>query len=248
MYVVGNWKMHGLRAGAEGLTQDIAGYLRERHLGARCVLCPPVTLIAQVAEWVADIKSCDVGAQDCHTDIQGEYTGDVSAAMLVDAGARYVILGHSERRAHYGETDVTVKAKAQAAVDAGVTPIICVGESLEQYEANQTLSVVEAQAVACVPDQEMEEVIIAYEPIWAIGSGRMPTLGEIEVVHSAIIAFLAEKKGIAPERVSVLYGGSVKPVNAHEIMQIPDVGGVLVGGASLSADEFCQILAASEVR
>lgn len=246
MLIVANWKMHGLFEQARDLVEEVAGYISEENLPTRCVICPPATLIHATASWASVEDRLFVGGQDCHFETSGAYTGDVSAQMLKDAGATYAIVGHSERRQYHGESDAIVAKKASAALSAGLTPIICVGETLEQYQRNQTLAVIEAQTIASVPDNHTHHVIIAYEPVWSIGSGKVPGLGEIEIVHSAISAFLLEKKGIAPEQISVLYGGSVKADNAHEIMQIPDVAGLLVGGASLNAEEFCQILAASK--
>ncbi len=245
MYVVANWKMHGLFEAARGLSKEIVGCIDEKNIRATCVLCPPATLIHAVSGWVSSSEALFIGGQDCHTGSQGAFTGDISAPMLKDAGASYVLLGHSERRQNHGETDAQVAAKVEAVLQAGLTPIICIGETREQYEGNKTLAVLEAQALACVPEGHRQNVIIAYEPVWSIGSGKLPGLGEIEVVHSAIAAMLLEKKGIAPEEISVLYGGSVNAENARDILRIPDVGGVLVGTASLDADEFCTILAAA---
>ena len=246
MHVVANWKMNGLFEPSRNLVEEVAGYVSEHAIAARVVICPPATLIHAVCSWASVMENIAVGAQDCHAQTHGSHTGDISPVMLGDAGAGYVILGHSERRAAHAETDAVVAAKAQAAIDAGLTPIICIGETREQYESNETLAVIEAQALASVPENYRQGVIVAYEPIWSIGTGKIPTLGEIEVVHSAIAAMLSEKKGIAPEEITVLYGGSVNASNAREIMNIPDVGGVLVGTASLNAQEFCEILAASQ--
>lgn len=247
MYVIANWKMNGLRREAEVLARDVAEYLhgREEESALECVICPPATLLHAVAGWAeAEEQVFAVGGQDCRAEAAGAYTGDISAAMLKDAGAEYVILGHSERRRHHGETDAQVAAKARAARAAGLIPVICIGETLEHHETHRTLEVIEAQTAASVPDGLKENVILAYEPVWAIGSGNVPGPGEIEVTHSAVIATLTEKKGIAPEQISVLYGGSVKAENAPDILRIPGVGGALVGGASLNAREFCRILAA----
>jgi len=246
MHIIANWKMNGDSARALALTQEVSAYIGERELKAQCVLCPPATLIPTVAGACDHVPRLAVGGQDCHGEVSGAFTGDIAAAMLKDAGATYVIVGHSERRRYHGETDAVVAAKARAALQAGLIPVICVGETQEEYERHETLAVIEAQALACVPEGHRQKVIVAYEPVWSIGSGKLPGLGEIEIAHSAIAAVLLEKKGIAPEEISVLYGGSVNAGNAQSILQIPDVGGVLVGTASLNAGEFCQILAASQ--
>ncbi len=245
MHIVANWKMHGLFKAAQRLTEEVVGFVSEQKIEAQCIICPPATLIHAAASWVSVQENVHIGGQDCHSEHLGAYTGDCSAEMLKDAGAAYVIVGHSERRRDHGETDAMVAAKASAASAAGLTPIICIGESREDYDANRTIAVIEAQVAACVPDGYEGQVIIAYEPIWAIGSGKLPGLGEIEVVHSAIAATLMEKKSIASERISVLYGGSVNAANARSILEIPDVGGLLVGSASLETGEFCKILAAT---
>lgn len=246
MYVVANWKMHGLFEGARRLCEDVAGFISEQGIASQCVICPPATLIHAAASWVSVLENMHVGGQDCHAESRGAFTGDIAADMLRDAGAKFVILGHSERRRDHGETDAMVAAKAGAALAVGLTPIVCIGETREEYEGNRTLEVITAQALASIPAGHVRNVIVAYEPLWSIGSGKLPGLGEIEVVHSAIAAMLMEKKSIAPNEISVLYGGSVTAENAREIMQIPDVGGVLVGGASLETKEFCGILAAAQ--
>lgn len=242
MYIVANWKMNGSHEAAREWMHSVSGHLRKEPFDGHCIVCPPATLLHEMGVWGEGTPGLTTGGQDCHTDFAGAFTGDVAAKMLKEVGASYVILGHSERRRYHGETDNIVAAKVKAALAAGVTPIVCVGETQEQYERNETLSVTESQALAAIADGQEGEVLVAYEPVWAIGSGKIPGLGEIEVAHSAIAAFLTEKKGIAPERISVLYGGSVNAGNAKEILRIPDVGGVLVGTASLDAAEFCHIL------
>jgi triosephosphate isomerase len=249
MYVVGNWKMNGLREEAREVSHAVAHWMHQHEeTTPECVLCPPATAFSEVRHALEGVPRSALGAQDASPEDGGAYTGELSAALLRDAGCGYVILGHSERRRYHQETDALVARKAAAVLRAGLHPIICVGESLGEYEANRTLPAVEAQALASVPDGHTQRVLIAYEPVWAIGSGKIPSLDEIEIVHGAIAAFLTEKKGIDPEQISVLYGGSVKSANAGEILRIPDVEGVLVGGASLNPEEFCCILAAAQSR
>jgi len=208
------------------------------------LLCPPATLIAQMAA-AARGSVLQVGGQDCHAKAAGAHTGDISAPMLVDAGASHVILGHSERRADHFESDAMVRAKAEAALTAGLVAVICVGESEAQHDDGQTLAVIGAQLAGSVPDAaSAANLVIAYEPIWAIGSGRTPTLAEIEQVHGAIRARLTARFGTAATGIRLLYGGSVKPSNAAEIFAVPEVNGALVGGASLKAADFGAIVAA----
>jgi triosephosphate isomerase len=208
------------------------------------LLCPPATLIAQMA-WAAKGSSLMVGGQDCHTGASGAHTGDVSAPMLADAGASHVILGHSERRADHGETDALVAAKALAAWDAGLVAVICLGETEAQRDAGETLAVVGAQLAGSVPDgASADSTVIAYEPVWAIGTGRTPTLAEIAEVHAFLRAELTKRFGDEAAAMRLLYGGSVKPSNAVEIFAVKDVDGALVGGASLKASDFGAIVAA----
>lgn len=203
------------------------------------LLCLPATLLARV-----DVAGIALGGQDCHKDQTGAHTGDVSADMLKDAGASYVILGHSERRQDHGETDALVRAKATAALETGLTAIVCVGETRAQYEAGKTLEVLRDQLVGSLPEAATStSVIVAYEPIWAIGTGLTPTLSEIQDIHSQLRAILAGFVDDGAD-MSVLYGGSVKPGNADQIFALPDVDGGLVGGASLKAADFVPILQA----
>lgn len=208
----------------------------------RVALCPPATLIAQMA-WQLRGGSIELGGQDCHTAASGAFTGSISAAMLADAGARLVILGHSERRAGFGETDAVVAAKVEAALQAGLEPIICVGETLEQRQAGQAVAVVADQVAGSLPLSLADQAFaVAYEPVWAIGTGLTPSLDQIEEVHAAIRAALIARLGTGGQTAPILYGGSVKPSNAAEILVVPEVGGALVGGASLKADEFIGII------
>lgn len=206
---------------------------------ARVALCPPATLIERMGRVLAG-SAVELGGQDCRAEEAGAFTGDVSAAMLVDAGASLVILGHSERRSGYGESSELIAAKAEAAFKAGLKPIICVGETLAEREGGKTLAVVEAQVRGSTPAiLAGTDFAIAYEPVWAIGTGLTPTLEQIEEVHALVRKVL----GAAGEKAPILYGGSVKPSNAGEILGLPEVGGALVGGASLKAADFLGIIA-----
>ena len=238
----GNWKMNGT---VEDLIQlaEIAGLATED--GPQVLLCPPATLISRTAD-AARGTFLAIGGQDCHAAEKGAHTGDIAAPMLRDAGATYVILGHSERRADHGETDAMVSEKAIAAAAAGVLPIICVGETLTEREAGATLSVVGTQLAGSVP-QSLTELVIAYEPVWAIGTGKVPTMAQIAEVHAFIRAELGKMSAtFSAEATPILYGGSVKPGNAAEIFAVADVDGALVGGASLKAADFSPIVAALE--
>ncbi len=240
----GNWKMNGLAANLAEIDALI-----EAHPDPACdvLICPPAALIARMARRARDAKLF-VGGQDCHAQASGAHTGDISAAMLADAGARYVILGHSERRADHGETDADVSEKSIAAYAAALTAVICVGETLEEREAGRTIEVVERQLAGSVPAvANAGNTVIAYEPVWAIGTGKVPTLDEIAEVHRAIRDRLTERFGDTQGgAMRLLYGGSVKPSNADEIFGVADVDGALVGGASLKAADFGGIVAALE--
>jgi triosephosphate isomerase len=241
--IAGNWKMNGLQTGLDEV-RAMAAAVEAHPPGARVALCPPATLIHRLAQQLGGLL-IEVGAQDCHPESGGAFTGDVSAEMLADAGATLVILGHSERRALHGESDALVAAKAQAALRCGLEPIICVGETLEQREGGHTLAVVTAQVAASIPDAlDGHAFAVAYEPVWAIGTGLTPTLAQIEEVHRAIRQTLVERFGAGGRAAPILYGGSVKPANAAEILQTPEVGGALVGGASLKAADFIPIFQA----
>jgi len=239
--IAGNWKMNGLApdlAEADALKQA----LEADPAACRVVLCPPATLIERMGRLLGG-GAVELGGQDCHAAAAGAFTGSVSAGMLTDAGARLVILGHSERRAGFGETDADVAAKAEAALGAGLEPIICVGETLEQREAGQAIAVVSRQVAGSVPlSVAGRPFALAYEPVWAIGTGLTPTLEEIEAVHRAVRQAIQARLGQAGDVVPILYGGSVKPANAAEILAVPEVGGALVGGASLKANDFLGII------
>ena len=236
--------MHGLAAGLDE-ARAVAAAVDEHAVGARVAICPPATLIHRMADLLGG-SGVAVGGQDCRAEETGAFTGDLSAEMLADAGATLVILGHSERRAGYGETDALVSAKVGAALRAGLEPIVCVGETLAEREMRKTLDVVTTQVRDSLPPfLEGQAFAIAYEPVWAIGSGLTPTLDQIEEVHAAIRATLREMFGQGGAAAPILYGGSVKPSNAAEILKAREVGGALVGGASLKAADFLTIIEAA---
>jgi triosephosphate isomerase (TIM) len=239
--IAGNWKMHGLKASLamlEQIVRDSAG-LRQR---LDLMVCPPATLIEAFAA-IAD--GVTIGGQDCHTEPNGAFTGDISAEMLADLGARAVIVGHSERRSYHHETDDEVRRKVEAAWRAGLTAILCVGESREDRVAGRTIKTVGAQLQGSLPDRaQPDRLVIAYEPVWAIGSGLTPTPEDVAEVHGFIRGQATARLGDAGQGVRILYGGSVKPANAAELMAVADVDGALVGGASLKAEEFLAIAAA----
>lgn len=236
----GNWKMHGLAADLVEIEKIVA------HVSGACdvLLCLPATLIHRAA--TASAGRIAIGGEDCHFATSGAHTGDISAQMLVDAGASYVILGHSERRADHGESSDLVARKTLAALQAGLSPIICVGETEAERDAGRTLDVVVgAQLAQSIPaDCDPARIVIAYEPVWAIGTGRVPTEAQIVEVHAALRAALVARFGPKGADVPLLYGGSVKPNNAPAIFALPEVDGALVGGASLKASDFAEIIAA----
>jgi triosephosphate isomerase (TIM) len=242
--VAGNWKMNGT-TGSLGEVERLVDMLAGGDAGCDVMICPPATLIAPMARLVA-ASSVRLGGQDCHSQPKGAHTGDISAEMLHDAGCSAVIVGHSERRADHGESDATVRAKAAAAHRAGITAIICIGETLEEREAGRTLDIVTGQLDGSLPDSGAPgNTVVAYEPVWAIGTGRTPTLEQVAEVHGAIRAALRERLGAGQgDGIAILYGGSVKPDNAGDLMAVADVDGALVGGASLKADDFFGIIRA----
>jgi triosephosphate isomerase len=248
-YIVGNWKMHGTRAMlSEARAIDRAA---QRHMKVEVALAPPFTLIHPIHR---EAEQISVGAQDCHHADRGAHTGDISAAMVADAGAKFVILGHSERRQDHAEDDALVRAKAGAALAAGLRIIMCCGESAKTRESGRAVAFVKTQLKASLPSPDdvpadlAERITVAYEPIWAIGTGNAATTDDIAEMHDAIRHLLVELYGEEQGgAVRILYGGSVKPENAAEIFAVPEVGGALVGGASLTADSFMGIaLAAGE--
>ena len=240
-YVVGNWKMNGLSAAiadAQAIFADAGN-----HPGVDVALCPPFTLIGAM---VAAAPGSAVGGQDCHHAASGAFTGSVAAAMLADAGARLVIVGHSERREGCGEGDADVRAKAQAGLAAGLSVILCVGEPRDIRESGGAIDYVLAQVAGSVPGSfDPQQLAIAYEPIWAIGTGLVPTVADVAAMHGAIRAALAARFGGAAEDMRILYGGSVNGDNATELLGVGDVDGALVGGASLTAAKFVPIVAAA---
>jgi triosephosphate isomerase len=236
--IAGNWKMHGLTEDSAALARGIRAGLGD--LAPEVLVCPPFTQIAAVAA-LLEGSGIAVGAQDCHSQRLGAHTGEISAAMLRDAGARYVILGHSERRADQGESDALVAAKVAAAVATGLIPIVCVGETAAERAAGEQEAVVGRQLAGSLGADFAG--VVAYEPIWAIGTGKVPTIADIAAMHAFIRAELVrDQPGGASTRI--LYGGSVKPGNAAEILAVPEVGGALVGGASLVAEDFLGIIRA----
>ncbi len=237
----GNWKMNGLPADMAEVTALMAAFPAS---AIDVLICPPATLLAPMAA-LRGGHPLRLGGQDCHAGASGAHTGDIAAPMLRAAGADYVILGHSERRAAYAETDASIAAKSTAAHGAGLIAVICLGESLAQREAGETLAVVAAQLAASVPNSATAaNTVIAYEPIWAIGTGKVPTLPEIAEVHAKLRADLVARFGADGAGMRLLYGGSVKPSNASEIFALPNVDGALVGGASLKAADFGAIISA----
>ncbi len=239
--IAGNWKMNGLRTDALALARGVADGLVKAGWNDRDLLvCPPATLVMAVSEVVKG-SGVLVGGQDCHVRASGAHTGDISAEMLRDAGATYVIVGHSERRADHGETDAVVRAKTEAAWRAGLIPIVCVGETLAEREAGSTLAVLARQLEGSVPQgATAATLVVAYEPVWAIGTGKTPTVAEVADAHAHIRKELGGVMAQASQ-VRLLYGGSVKASNAAELLAAGDVDGALVGGASLRADEFLAI-------
>ena len=238
--VAGNWKMNGLTTSLAELDRMIAAAPRLAPK-VDLMVCPPATLMAACAARAAG-SALAIGGQDCHAEASGAFTGDISAEMLKDAGASAVIVGHSERRSLHHESDADVRAKALAARRAGLMAVVCVGESRDERVAGRTLDVVGAQIAGSLPDgTAAQTLVVAYEPVWAIGTGLTPTPADVASVHGFIRGKLVERFGAAGEGMRILYGGSVKPSNAKELMGVADVDGALVGGASLKADEFLAI-------
>ena len=237
--IAGNWKMNGMRADALALAAALRG---AAALPCDLLVCPPATVLREVAGML-DGSPVQVGGQDCHANGSGAHTGDISPAMLRDAGAAWVIVGHSERRADHGETDLTVRAKAASAAAAGLVPIVCVGEVEAHRMSGRAEVVVASQVDGSVPPGFAGAV--AYEPVWAIGTGRSATEADVEAMHKVIRATLVDKLGEAGQGVRILYGGSVKPGNAAALLALPEVGGALVGGASLVAADFLAIARAA---
>ena len=239
--IAGNWKMNGLKASLGEFEAMLAGSSAV-SAKADLLVCPPATLVAIFADKAAGAHALSVGAQDCHPEKSGAHTGDISAEMLADAGARAIIVGHSERRTDHGETDLMVRHKAEAAWRAGLVAIVCIGETQQLRDAGQTLQICRSQLELSLPERATAgNLVIAYEPVWAIGTGRTPTTGDVADVHAAIREVLVARFGGEGEKMRVLYGGSVKPSNAAELMAVANVDGALVGGASLKAADFLAI-------
>jgi triosephosphate isomerase (TIM) len=241
--IAGNWKMNGLKSSSAEFEAMLAG-AADLAAKAELLVCPPAMLIADFAERARGSARLAVGAQDCHPKASGAHTGDISAEMLADAGARAIIVGHSERRADHGETDVLVRQKAEAVWRAGLTAIVCIGETQHQRNGGQTLDVCQGQLNLSLPDgARSDNLVVAYEPVWAIGTGLTPTTADVEQVHRFIRDHLVARFKGEGARIRILYGGSVKPSNARELMAVANVNGALVGGASLKAADFLAIAA-----
>ncbi len=239
--IAGNWKMNGLKASMTEFEAMLAGASKVTGK-ADLLVCPPVTLIAAFAEKARGSKALAVGGQDCHPEASGAHTGDISAEMLADAGAIAVIVGHSERRADHGESDALVRKKAEAAWRAGLTAIVCVGETQQHRDAGQTLDICGGQLQGSLPDgATAATLVVAYEPVWAIGTGLTPTVENVEQIHKFIRESLVARFGGEGSKMRILYGGSVKPSNAAELMAVANVNGALIGGASLKAADFLAI-------
>ncbi|MGY3344538.1 MULTISPECIES: triose-phosphate isomerase [unclassified Bradyrhizobium] len=238
--IAGNWKMNGLKAQAAEFDAMLNG-AAEVAGKADLLVCPPATLIAAFAD-KARGTAVAVGAQDCHAKASGAHTGDIAAEMLVDAGATAIIVGHSERRADHGEGDGLIRQKAEAAWRAGAAAIVCIGETQAQRDAGQTLEIVRSQLAGSLPDgSTAANLVVAYEPVWAIGTGLTPTSADVEQIHGFIRELLTSRFKADGARMRILYGGSVKPSNAAELMAVNNVNGALVGGASLKAADFLAI-------
>src|SRR5258705_8049497 len=239
--IAGNWKMNGLKASLAEFEAMLAGASKVAAK-ADLLVCPPSTLIAAFAEKARGSRALAIGAQDCHPKASGAHTGDISAEMLGDAGASAIIVGHSERRADHGESDGLVRQKAEAVWRAGLTAIVCIGETQHQRDAGQTLDICRGQLSLSLPDgATATNLVVAYEPIWAIGTGLTPTAADVKQIHGFIRDVLTARFKDGGARIRILYGGSVKPSNAAELMAVANVNGALVGGASLKAADFLAI-------
>lgn len=244
--VAGNWKMNGFLASVDEIVALASGYDAARSAAVDMMVCPPATLIHRFSTAAAG-SGVAIGGQDCHANVSGAHTGDVSAEMLRDAGAGAVIVGHSERRADHGESDAVVCEKAKAAWRAGLTAIVCIGETEAERKSGATLDVIGGQLAGSLPDgASAETTVVAYEPVWAIGTGLTPTVDDVAAVHAFIREALETRFDVQGANMRILYGGSVKPGNARELMAVENVNGALVGGASLKAADFLGIIAAYE--
>ena len=244
--VAGNWKMNGLRAAAKSLADGVAAsHNAAGEIDCDVLVCPPFHLLTEVAAAISG-SGVELGAQTCHINETGAHTGDISAEMIADCGATYVIVGHSERRADHAEDDAAVKARAEAGHRAGLKAIVCIGETLEERDAGQALAVVESQLTGSMPDAATaQNTVVAYEPVWAIGTGRTANTDEIKEVHDHIRALLQARFGDEGAGMRILYGGSMKAENADSILAVENVNGGLIGGAALKAETFWPIVDAA---
>lgn len=240
--IAGNWKMNCLTAEGVALAKSVAAKVKENKFNCDFLICPPFTILAAVKKCLRGTKIA-LGAQDVHFAEKGAHTGDISPLMLTDLGCGYTIIGHSERRVDHFETNELICKKAVAAHQAGLTTVICIGETGAERDAGKTIKVCQDEINGSVPNDAIaKNTVIAYEPIWAIGTGKTPTAADVQEVHAAIRKALAKKLGRATaNKMKILYGGSVKPANAAELLSLPDVDGALIGGASLKADDFIAI-------
>lgn len=243
--IAGNWKMNGFSADLRQIEAVVSALGARNGVACEVLICPPATLLAGAGKLCARSKVM-TGGQDCHVTQNGAHTGDISAPMLADAGAQYVIVGHSERRGEHSETDALVRLKAASALKAGLIPIICVGETLAERLGARAISVVEQQLDGSVPDLENDQrIVIAYEPVWAIGTGEIPTEDDILRMHTSIREWLQNRFDERGANINILYGGSMKPANAREILALDNVNGGLIGGASLRSEDFLAIIDAA---
>ena len=240
--IAGNWKMNCLSAEGVALAKEVASQVKQNKFNCEFLICPPFTLLSLIKKCLRGTK-ISLGAQDVHFAEKGAHTGDISPLMLKDLGCNYTIIGHSERRVDHFETNELVNKKAIAAHNAGLNTVICIGETVEERDAGKTIKVCQTEIEGSVPnDATAKNTVIAYEPIWAIGTGKTPTAADVQEVHAAIRKALTKKLGKATaNKMRILYGGSVKPSNAAELLSLPDVDGALIGGASLKADDFINI-------
>ncbi|MGJ8528276.1 triose-phosphate isomerase [Maritalea sp.] len=242
--IAGNWKMNG-DAGSFLEVEVIKDRLAAQEINADVAICPPATLLHRISVALHE-SLAKTGAQNCHAQANGAYTGDISVPMISEAGGSYVIVGHSERRGAYNESDSDVRAKAVAALEGGIIPIVCCGESLDIRESGKAIDVVITQIINSCPDFSAEQsIVVAYEPIWAIGTGKTASVADVDEMHNAIRNALTKRFGDPGTTIKILYGGSVKPSNAKELLSVENVNGALVGGASLKADDFLGIIEAA---
>ncbi len=247
--IAGNWKMNKTPRETKALVQDLARGIKEADLACELLICPPFCSIGSAIE-TADTGALIIGAQNLHWEDSGAYTGEVSGPMLADLGCSYVIIGHSERRQYFGETDDTINRKIAAALRNGLKPIVCVGETLEERESNQTSDIVLGQlsgALKGFAAEDLKNMVVAYEPVWAIGTGKTASNEQAQEMHNLIRNYLSDNFGLDfGEAIRILYGGSMKPGNARELLEQPDIDGGLIGGASLKADDFLGIAASTK--